>query len=151
MPQVLQQFDFSNFDPMHAPILYEGLKYETTEHFFQAMKSKDISHRVCVSRTNSPGSAKAMGRRVRLRPDWSQIREDVMMFGLLHKFAEGTDWRRRLDATGDAIIVEWNTWHDNIWGQCVCERCRDRKGWNLLGKALMKIRDGEVQDIPARF
>ena len=31
-------------------------------------------------------------------------------------------------------------WHDNVWGNCECERCKETEGKNLLGKALMEVR-----------
>ena len=32
---------FSNMLPMEEPLLYEGNRYKTVEHFFQTMKFKD--------------------------------------------------------------------------------------------------------------
>lgn len=145
----LQHFPFSNFDDMHAPIVFEGIEYPTVEHFFQAMKCRDISVRLRIANAPGPGAAKSMGRKCRMRDDWKDIRYDVMLHGLLHKFAVGTHWRKLLDATKGQYIVEWNTWHDNIWGQCQCFDCRSIKGQNLLGKALMAIRDVEIVSLPS--
>ena len=46
----------------------------------------------------------------------------------------------KLLETGDEGIVEWNNWHDNIWGDCICLKCEDIVGTNHLGKLLMRIR-----------
>jgi predicted NAD-dependent protein-ADP-ribosyltransferase YbiA (DUF1768 family) len=46
----------------------------------------------------------------------------------------------RLAATGDAILVEQNHWHDNYYGDCVCDRCKDIPGQNRLGRILMELR-----------
>ena len=43
-------------------------------------------------------------------------------------------------ATGGAVLVEGNTWHDNYWGCCTCSRCAGRRGRNNLGRLLMKLR-----------
>lgn len=37
--------------------------------------------------------------------------------------------------TGDAVLIEGNTWGDTFWGVC------GTKGANVLGKLLMKYRE----------
>ena len=52
--------------------------------------------------------------------------------------------RDKLLATGDANLVEGNTWHDNYWGICTCSKCINSPvvdGKNKLGTILMKVRD----------
>ena len=56
--------------------------------------------------------------------------------------------RNKLLATGDANLVEGNTWCDNYWGICTCSKCInnpviDEK--NKLGTILMKVRN-EIKD-----
>ena len=46
----------------------------------------------------------------------------------------------KLDMTGLEEIVEGNYWHDNYWGNCTCDKCKNIEGQNKLGKILMKIR-----------
>ena len=41
----------------------------------------------------------------------------------------------RLINTGDAILIEGNTWGDTYWGVC------DGVGENRLGKLLMEVRE----------
>jgi predicted NAD-dependent protein-ADP-ribosyltransferase YbiA (DUF1768 family) len=43
--------------------------------------------------------------------------------------------------TGDEELVEGTTWHDNIWGNCSCPKCKNIPGQNRLGKLLMQIRE----------
>lgn len=47
-------------------------------------------------------------------------------------------------ATGDAELIEGNTWCDNIWGNCTCSKCAKTPGENRLGKLLMEIRSNKV-------
>ncbi len=131
---------FSNFIPFETPLVYQGVSYPTSEHFYQAMKApkNNISARKSVAEASTPGRAKRAGRKVDLRPDWENIKEDVMEYALRHKFQEGTKWRAQLMAT-KGEIVEWNNWHDRIWGKCTCARCGSQ-GQNLLGKLLMKLK-----------
>ena len=127
----------SNF--YHSPIEFEGISYPTNEHFFQAMKTLDVNERQKVANCVSPGQAKRMGRRVALRPDWEEVKEDVMLQGLQIKFTDKT-LRSWLLETGDEELVEGTTWHDNEWGNCSCPKCANIEGKNKLGKLLMKVR-----------
>lgn len=121
-------------------IEFEGIKYPTNEHFFQAMKTLDNDERRQIANCLTPGQAKRMGRRVALRSDWESVKEDVMFLGLCLKFADEqlADW---LLETGDEELVEGTTWHDNEWGNCSCPKCINIEGKNKLGKLLMRVRD----------
>ena len=58
------------------------------------------------------------------------------------KFMQNPDLMKKLLATGDAKLVEGNTWHDNYWGICRCgSRDKCGTGSNMLGKILMQVRD----------
>lgn len=133
---------FSNMEPMEEPYEYEGVYYPTVEHFFQAMKFTDHKIRLGISEIPSPFGAKKRARFFadRIREDWHSIKEDVMREALEWKFQEGTVWNDILVSTGDTDIIEFNNWHDNEWGWCVCENCLNREHKNLLGKILMGIR-----------
>ena len=122
-----------------SEIEFEGITYPTNEHFFQAMKTLDENERRAIANCRTPGQAKRMGRRVALRPDWENVKEDVMFTGLCIKFSDEqlADW---LLETGDEELVEGTTWHDNEWGNCSCPKCQHIEGKNKLGKLLMKVR-----------
>lgn len=127
----------SNFYPQE--IEFEGITYPTNEHFFQAMKTLDINKRKAIANALTPGLAKKMGRSVSLRPDWEDIKDDIMLEGLYRKFADDelADW---LLDTGDEELVEGNFWHDQTWGSCNCTKHKNIPGQNRLGKLLMKVR-----------
>ena len=127
----------SNF--YEAPCDYEGIHYPTVEHAFQAAKTLDINGRKAIAAAPTPGKAKRMGRSVVLRPDWEEVKVDVMRDCLRSKF-RNTNLRRLLLATGDEELMEGNFWHDNVWGNCLCEECQDTPGRNMLGMLLMDLR-----------
>ena len=127
----------SNFYP--STIYHDGITYPTNEHFFQAMKTLDISERKAIAAAETPGLAKRMGRNVKLRPDWEKIKVDVMRLGLILKFTDA-ELAQKLIATGDEELVEGNWWHDNTWGNCHCTACSRKGGRNLLGMLLMEVR-----------
>jgi len=128
---------FSNF--LKAECEYEGLTFRNSEAAFQAAKTLDNEERKKFQNLN-PSEAKKLGRSIKLRPDWEAVKYQVMLDVLRSKFQDAT-LRNLLLATGDDVLIEDTTgWHDNEWGDCACEGCRNTPGNNLLGKALMDIR-----------
>ena len=122
-----------------SPCDLEGILYPTVEHAFQAAKTLDRNERLKIAAAETPGKAKRMGRSVTLRPDWEEIKIDVMRQCLHSKFKDPDLVFALLD-TGDEELIEGNTWHDNCWGNCTCEQCVNKPGENRLGKLLMEIR-----------
>lgn len=126
---------FSNFS-LHG-FEVDGVYYKTSEHYFQAMKfiySPDDME--AVRKASTPKRAASIGRdRKRpLRPDWEQVKNDVMRQGVLRKFETHADIREILLATGDEELVE-NAPNDYYWGIG-----KSGKGLNMLGKILMETR-----------
>lgn len=128
----------SNFYP--SPIDFKKETWKTVEHLFQAAKTYDKSAQEEIRNAPTPGDAKFLGRRVALRPDWNDVKRKVMAKFVRLKFKQNSDIKEKLLRTGNALIIEGNTWHDNIWGVCICARCDKKEGQNLLGKILMEAR-----------
>ena len=63
----------SNF--YESPIVEDGITYPTNEHYFQAMKTKNLAERKKIADANGASAAKYLGRRVKLREDWEEIKE----------------------------------------------------------------------------
>lgn len=110
----------------------------TVEHYFQAAKTLNPDEIEAILRARTPGQAKSMGRKATLRPDWDDIKDGVMLELLRDKFYI-KHMRSKLLATGDAELIEGNTWGDTYWGVC------NGRGQNKLGKLLMQVRD-ELKD-----
>ena len=133
------KYDFlSNF--YGAIVFYDGLWYRNSEAAFQSAKTLDTETRKRFAEV-SPIQAKKMGRTVKLRPDWEQVKDGIMLEILRSKFAPGTRCAERLLSTGRLRLIEGNTWHDNYWGVCQCAKCNGEKGLNRLGELLEKVRD----------
>lgn len=136
-------FDFlSNF--FSSPIRYEGMVYPTVEHAFQAAKTMDMAKRREIAGLPTPGAAKRAGRQVTLRPDWEEVKVDIMETLLREKFSN-PHLNFCLRITDGHFLEEGNNWHDNFWGVCHCERCGGN-GRNQLGKLLMKIRAEAIEE-----
>lgn len=127
----------SNFFPSSFEV--DGVTFPTVEHWFQAFKTLDPQQFTNIVAAETPGKAKRMGRRATLRPDWEEVKVNIMCEGLRKKFAI-PELRVKLLATGDEELVEGNTWHDQTWGRCTCAKCGGQ-GKNLLGQLLMELRE----------
>lgn len=133
------EYEFlSNF--YKVDVEYEGIIYPTTEHAFQAAKTMDMGERKRIAALKTPGESKRAGRRVTLRKDWESVKDGIMYDILVKKFSN-EDLKKQLLATGDEELVEGTTWHDNYWGNCTCDKCKNIVGRNQLGKTLMRVRD----------
>ncbi len=133
----------SNFYP--HPVYYEGITYRTVEHAYQAAKSFSVSVRKWIASAPRPGTAKMLGKKIKvIRPDWKKVKDNIML-KLLRKKFNNPHLRDLLLATGDEKLIEGNYWHDNYWGNCTCSKCKRIIGKNMLGKLLMKIRK-ELRD-----
>ena len=121
----------SNFHLVN--IKYEGIVYPSSEHAYQAAKSLDKDVRLSFLNLTC-GQAKRLGGKIELRTDWEDIKYQVMLDILRIKFSNPFLVVQLLD-TGDAELIEGNTWGDVYWGVC------KGVGQNNLGKILMIIRE----------
>jgi len=86
----------------------------------------------------TPGQAKRLGRRVKIRDDWEAVKVETMRMLVWQKFVDHDELAERLLATGVSLLVEGNNWGDRFWG-----RVNDGMGTgeNWLGKILMETRE----------
>jgi ribA/ribD-fused uncharacterized protein len=156
----------SNFYP--AKVSIWGIDFATSEHAYQWAKTFDENEKFTVLFKVKPketpdgvaqivpttaAQAKRAGDKVTKRSDWEEVRYGIMLEVLLAKFTQNADLRALLLATGDSLLVEGNTWHDNTWGVCTCPECGNQSyndGLNLLGKALMHVRQ-TIRDFTAKY
>lgn len=124
----------SNF--YQATVRYEGHVYKTAEHAYQAAKARHEADRKAIASCVSPGEAKRLGRKVPCRANWDRIKVDVMSKVLKSKFERDPELTKRLLATGDRELIEWNYWGDTFWGRCT----KTKVGENHLGLLLMELR-----------
>ena len=123
----------SNFH--EAPVTYRGLTFGSAEAAFQAQKCMTEEERLPFTEAR-PGKSKGMGRRVRLRPDWEQVKTGLMEEIVRAKFTQNEELKQKLLATGEKRLVEGNTWGDTFWGVDL----RSGRGENRLGEILMRVR-----------
>ena len=128
-----QYYFLSNMCPCSLGVAINGKIYKFTcvEAAFQAHKCPE---RADEFENIDSHTAKKLGRRVPLRADWEQVKDQIMLNLVTAKFMQNPDLHRRLrDIKGE--ITEENTWGDTYWGVC------NGIGENHLGKILMQVRD----------
>ena len=128
-----EYFFLSNFYPVEIKL--DGIVYPNAEAAFQAQKTLDVEERRKFSMLKNPVQAKRLGRKVKLRDDWEEVKLDIMTEIVSQKFLQHPHLIEMLLQTGNEELVEGNRWGDRFWGVC------KGKGQNNLGKILMKIRD----------
>jgi ribA/ribD-fused uncharacterized protein len=130
----------SNF--AFTPVRYAGRTWPTVEHAFQAAKTLDLDDLLAIGRAPTPAAAKRLGRKVTLRPGWDEMRFNVMATLVARKFGPGSMYSTALLDTGEALLIEGNTWGDTEWGAVRDSSVEGRpwRGWNRLGRILMDVR-----------
>jgi ribA/ribD-fused uncharacterized protein len=129
-----EHYFLSNFYP--APILIRGIgMVATVEHAFQGFKTVDEEQMKKIMFASTPAQAKQFGKVVKLRDNWQEIKVEIMYSMVKLKFQTHKDLREKLLFTGDAVLIEGNTWGDKYWGVC------EGEGKNMLGIISMKVRE----------
>lgn len=121
----------SNF--YKVPILYKGLWYKSSEAAYQAQKCLYKNQRKEFCNLES-GKAKRLGKKVKTRSDWEEVKISIMRDIIFTKFSMYEGLKQKLLDTENQRIIEGNTWGDTFWG------VYNGKGKNVLGKILMQVR-----------
>lgn len=114
------------------------------EILFQAEKATNDEDRNLILSASSPGVAKKLGKRIALRPDWDEVKDEIMQNLIISKFTSDRVLANKLLQTGTMELIESNYWNDTYWGICKCPEHMG-EGENKLGKILMSVRD-ELRD-----
>lgn len=88
-------------------ICYDGRIFKSVEAAFQASKTLNPKERSEFQDFN-PHNAKKKGRRVILRPDWENVKDNIMKELLNIKFQKYGELLGRLLQTGNALLIESN-------------------------------------------
>lgn len=123
----------SNFAP--CKIILSGKEYASVEHAYMAAKCTDPAWRLFCQKTKSPGQVKKASRKIKLRPNWDDLKIKVMKKCLKQKYNQ-EPYKTKLKKTGTQLIQEGNGWNDKFWGICL----KTGEGKNILGKLIMEIR-----------
>lgn len=148
----------SNFAQIGQPLQLWDQLWRTSEHAYQAGKATTPGDFRYIRDAPTAGEAKRRGRQIALRPDWDEIKRVTMLQVVFTKFSF-PDLRDRLVATGPAVLIEGNSWHDDYWGAIpdtktpegqlwVCNDGTYLAGRNWLGRILMSVRELLAPEAP---
>jgi ribA/ribD-fused uncharacterized protein len=127
-------FFLSNMFPTQVTI--NGLTYGSSEAAFQSFKYGGRAQRVRFTNMGPYESKKYWkDKKDLIRPDWMEIRLEVMKAIVEKKFKQNRALTISLMETNGCELQEGNYWNDTYWGVCF------GKGENHLGKILMDLRE----------
>lgn len=129
--------DSIQFSSMEQYMMYKkAIVFNDNKIAKEILETKDVS------------KIKALGRQVLNYDDtyWNGVRQIIIYKGLLEKFSQNEDLKKRLLNTGNDILAECAV-QDKIWGIGLSMKDVNRwdmekwRGENLLGFALMMVRE----------
>lgn len=140
---------FSQWYP--ATFVVEGIRYFHNEQYMMAKKALlcgDTRAYNKIMAESDPATCKALGKAaVNFNQYlWDSCKEEIIYNANYAKFSQNPELKAALLATGDAIIAEASP-YDKIWGiglKATDPDSQNPKKWqgrNLLGKALMRVRE----------
>jgi len=127
----------TQFSSMEQYVMYQkAIVFNDTKSAKKILETTDVS------------KIKALGRQVSNYNDkyWNGVRQIIIYKGLLEKFSQNKDLKKRLLNTGNDILAECAV-QDKIWGIGLSMKDVNRwdmekwRGENLLGFALMMVRE----------
>lgn len=135
----------------HSDFMVDGMKFSSMEQFMMYRKAVCFHDNLIAKQileTEDIAAIKALGREVSNYDDhvWNGVRQITVYEGLLAKFSQNDDLKKKLKSTGTAILAECAV-RDRIWGIGLSmhdPRRMNPKQWNgknLLGYTLMMVRD----------
>lgn len=141
--------EFSQWFP--SKFVIADKEYSCAEQWMMAEKARafnDIETLDKIMNTKEPRAMKGYGRLVKNYDDetWAKMRYQVVVEGNIAKFSQNAPLKKILMDTGERTIVEASP-HDTIWGIGLGDwddNILDTSKWrgqNLLGKALMEVRE----------
>ena len=143
------KFCFSQW--FECPFTVGSNTYKTSEHWMMAQKAllfSDKGNFEKIINCNKPGEAKELGRQVLGYDDqiWNDHKFDIVRLGNIHKFNQNPEFAEYLIKTDNRVLVEASP-VDTIWGiglsqdNAEIDNIYAWRGQNLLGFALMEVRD----------
>ena len=148
---------FSNF--YKCKINMYDSTWKSAEHIFQAQKfmgknssDEDKKHSNKIKNSKEAYIAANLGRirngPFKLRIDWEDVKVGIMEEILMKKFKQNLILKKILLETDNKVIIE-HTKNDKFWGDG-----GDGSGENMLGKALMNVRNNlqnDIRDMTKKF
>lgn len=120
-----------------------GVFYKTVEHYYQSEKfnNPEIKERIINAKTPKEASNIGRDRNNIRKPNFKNIKNEVMFEGILEKFRQNRDIAFKLIETRNKKIAE-ATIDEYYWGIG-----KDKSGKNIIGDILVKVREKIKREI----
>lgn len=128
----------------------DGLEYSSSENYFQSMKANKKEDKEFVRKEGSTGiKAWELGNSVEIRPDWEEIKVEIMYLGNKAKFEQNKSLIEQLIKTTGPIVFKSSADFWNYWNGKIMERLRaefrgteeDRKVAEEITELMRKYRE----------
>ncbi len=140
VPIIIDSFtgDFAFLDNSYpCDVLFDGLRYPSAEHAYQASKTDDPNKKLIVANLLDGATARSYGKsRLKITTEFTLVRLSIMRRILEAKFFDNISLAKMLIETMDSVLCYPARGNDLYWG---C-RNRGKNGDNKLGLLLMEIR-----------
>lgn len=134
-----------------SSFIVDDICYKTAEHWMMAEKARLFNEKEMynnIINADSPALAKKLGRDIENFNDktWDENKFEIVVKGNYYKFNQNSELKKYLINANNRIIAEASP-IDKIWGiglskdDINIENPLYWKGQNLLGFAIMKVRD----------
>ena len=135
----------------NCKFIVDEITYHTAEQYMMAQKALLFNDNEIfneIMRANHPKEYKELGRKIKNFSEvkWNESKYQIVLKGNIAKFSQNEKLKAFLLNTGTKILVEASP-YDKIWGIGLSaneeniENPLTWKGENLLGFALMEVRD----------
>lgn len=135
----------------YSPFEIKNITYKTAEHWMMCEKARLFNDEASIHKiqqAKTPAEAKKLGRLIKNFNTiiWDERKYQIVVEGNFHKFSQHEDLNFFLQNTKNKILVEASP-VDPVWGIGMAadnphiENPLLWKGENLLGFALMEVRD----------
>ncbi|MBE0465815.1 MAG: NADAR family protein [Candidatus Desulforudis sp.] len=145
--RTLEAYGFmNNVSPYKIEL--DGHVWPTVEHYYQANKFDEaaeityssgrtipVRYHIRCQPTAKMAAIEGRRRDIPIRPDWEEVKDEIILKALRAKFTQHPKLREKLLATGDEELVN-DSPHDSYWGTGP-----DGSGENRLGVLLMQVRE----------
>jgi ribA/ribD-fused uncharacterized protein len=130
-----EYYPLSNFSAF--TLLWKGRLWPTSEHAYQAEKfsSEEVLQKLQSARSVDEAYEIAQKHASERRPDWEEVKMDIMKQLFIAKTAQHPKIKRLLLESGERELIK-DSPLDNFWGWGP-----GKNGKNMMGKLWMEVRD----------
>lgn len=134
-PYAFLSFDYKSDESFR----YKGIDYATYAGAYYAQLKPDFTK--IFATLKNPYDVFQLANIIMKPEEETDIIAVENMKDIIHFRFSLPFYKSQLQKTKNLKLVFGNNFHDNFYGQCFCDKCKDIQGENILGKILMEERN----------